>query len=241
MARHQKFFNKESLSIKQKNADANRRAMEIRLQLLERDAAGQDEERNHRMQLAARNSDGTECERDHRMHLAEEHAALENVGNQVQILTESWAFEHNMLLATMNSIQPGHPLYQEIVDWLREVTLRPRQLDMAQLMVQEHSQLRHPTGPSSLTSSSYASGSRFSRPAVAGPSNHPGRLRDFGPTTGGATGSPSSRGHIEDFGTDTETDSVMRTGPGVENASAAQLADTDVLEEDDDIDDLYAD
>ncbi|KAG8732063.1 hypothetical protein FRC10_001261, partial [Ceratobasidium sp. 414] len=238
MARHQKYFNRESLSLRKKNADTNRRAMEIRLQLLERDADGQDEERGHRMQLAERNSDGTEREREHRMRLAEEQAVLQNVGNQVEILTESWAFEHNMLLATMNSLQPDHPLYQEIVNQLREVTLRPRQLDMVQLMERTQTRFHQPTAPPLLMASAYTSGSRSSRPAVAGPSNRPGRLRDLGPTTG-ATGSTSSVGRIEDFGTDTETTHPERVAQaGLEEVEHAG-ADEDASEDEGDVDDLY--
>ncbi|KAG8732235.1 hypothetical protein FRC10_001053 [Ceratobasidium sp. 414] len=238
MARHQKYFNKESLFIRKKSADTNRRAMEIRLQLLEWDADGQDEERGHRMQLAERDSDGTEREREHRMHLANEQAVLENVGNQVEILTESWAFEHNMLLATMNSLQPNHPLYQEITDRLREVTLRPRQLNMVQLMERTHARFNQPTAPPLLMSSSYTSGSRSSRSAVAGPSNRPDRLRNFSPTDR-AMGSTSGVGRIEDFGTDTEAthlEHAAQTGlEGVERAGA----DEDVSEEEEEIDDLY--
>lgn len=74
---------KQSIQLREKQVEFERRSMEIRLQVLKKDQEGSEREREMRIGLATQEQQSHEREREQRMHLARESASMGQVSARV--------------------------------------------------------------------------------------------------------------------------------------------------------------
>jgi hypothetical protein len=230
--RNYRFQTKRSLQLRQQQVEYERRAMEIRLQMLEREQMGIHHERTQRMAIAEQEQQSHERERQHRMHLTQEHETMDQVASRVNILQSSVSAQHNMLLSTTNmlanTIGTDNEEFRRISSRLVEAAINPLRIDIPEMMNQTRGQLAPPSSvpPSfALPDSQLLTSQPYSGSGEPGPSNHHDRLRDPGSPSGTMLG----EGRFEYFGSDMG-DNAME-----------MVEDDYVAEEEEDEDDLYAD
>ncbi|KAG9078451.1 hypothetical protein FRC06_008361 [Ceratobasidium sp. 370] len=243
MARDQRVYRKRALQLSQQQLEFERRAMEIRLQILVKEQEGIERERRQRMQIAEeegrqrmriaeQEQQSHQEERQHRMHMAQESTSMNHVTSCVNIIQSSVARQHEMLLSTTNMLVStfgrDHPHVQRVANHLVDVSTGSLQVNVPDMMNQERAQLALPLSLArpnnqllSLSSEPYFDS------AEPGPSNHSNRLRELA-SISDEVGTMRGTGRIECF----------------EGAGDADVMETDganyVEEEEEEEDDLDA-
>ncbi|KAG9080871.1 hypothetical protein FRC06_006049 [Ceratobasidium sp. 370] len=245
MARDQRVYRKRALQLSQQQLEFERRAMEIRLQILVKEQEGiererrqrmqiAEEERRQRMRIAEEEQQSHQEERQHHMHMAQENTSMNHVTSRVNIIQSSVSRQHEMLLSTTNMLVstfgPDHPHVQRVANHLVNVSTSSLQVDVPDMMNQERTQLallpslaRPNNQLLSLSSKPYSDS------AEPGPSNHSNRLRESA-SISDEVGTMRGMGRIEYFEGAGDADAMETDGAdGVEEE-----------EEEEEEDDLYA-